>query len=84
MGIFMRTLQYNSDKKTMTENKIQNNVRQYKIGKFLCNITKYNFWICSGLQIFPFIFLRMNMWDFWAHLFHWASNNPTKKISSLK
>ncbi len=39
----------------MTESKIQNNVRQYKIGKFLCDITKYDFWICGVLQVFPFV-----------------------------
>jgi hypothetical protein len=42
MGIFVSTLRHNSDKKNVMENKIQNNVRQYKIGEFLCNITKYN------------------------------------------
>jgi hypothetical protein len=55
MGIFVSTLRHNSDKKTVTENKIQNNVRQYEIGKFLCNITKYNFWICGVLQVFPLL-----------------------------
>ncbi len=53
MGIFVSTLQHNSNKKTVTENKIQNNVRQYEIGKFLCDITKYDFWICGVLQVFP-------------------------------
>ncbi len=53
MGIFVSTLRHNSDKKTVTENKIQNNVRQYKIGKFSCDITKYDFWICGVLQVFP-------------------------------
>jgi len=56
MGIFVSMLQHNSDKKTVTENKIQNNVRQYKIGNFLCNITKYDFWMCGVSQVFP-IFL---------------------------
>jgi hypothetical protein len=49
MGIFVSMLQHNSDKKNVTENKIQNYVWQYKIGKFLCNITKYDFWICGVL-----------------------------------
>ncbi len=53
MGIFVSTLRHNSDKKTVTENKIQNNVRQYKIGEFLCDITKYDFWICGVLHFFP-------------------------------
>jgi hypothetical protein len=53
MGIFVSTLRHNSDKKTVMENKIQNNVRQYKIGKFSCDITKYDFWICGVLQVFP-------------------------------
>jgi hypothetical protein len=54
MGIFVSTLRHNYDKKTVTENKIQNNVRQYKIGKFSFDITKYDFWICGVLQVFPF------------------------------
>ncbi len=37
MSIFVSTLRHNSDKKTVTENKIQNNVQQYKIGKFSCD-----------------------------------------------
>jgi hypothetical protein len=53
MGIFVSTLRHNSDKKNLTENKIQNNVRQYKIGEFSCDITKYDFWICGVLQVFP-------------------------------
>jgi hypothetical protein len=53
MGIFVSMLRHNSDKKTVMENKIQNNMRQYKLGNFLCNITKYDFWICGVLQIFP-------------------------------
>ncbi len=53
MGIFVSTLRHNSNKKTVTENKIQNNVLQYIIGKFSCNITKYNFWICGVLLVFP-------------------------------
>jgi hypothetical protein len=57
MGIFVSILRHNSDKKTVTENKIQNNVRQYKIGKFSCDITKYDFWICGILQVFPKIYL---------------------------
>jgi hypothetical protein len=56
MGIFVSTLRHNSDKKTVTENKKQNNVRQYKIGEFLCDITKYDFWICGILQVFPNLF----------------------------
>jgi hypothetical protein len=52
MGIFVSMLRHNSDKKNVTENKIQNNVRQYKIGEFSCDITKYNFWICGVLQVF--------------------------------
>ncbi len=56
MGIFVSMLRHNSDKKNVTENKIQNNVRQYKIGKFLCGTTKHNFWICGVLQVFPFFF----------------------------
>ncbi len=59
MGIFVSTLRHNSDKKTTTENKIQNNVRQYKIGKFSCDITKYDFWISGVLQVFPNLFLIM-------------------------
>ncbi len=54
MGIFVSMLQHNSDKNNVTENKIQNNVRQYKIGKFSCDITKYDFWICGVLQVFPY------------------------------
>jgi hypothetical protein len=57
MGIFVSTLRHNSDKKNVTENKIQNNVRQYKIGKLSCDITKYNFWICGVLQVFPIEYL---------------------------
>jgi hypothetical protein len=52
MSTFMSTLRHNSDKKTVMENKIQNNVRQFKIGKFLCDITKYFFWICGVLHFF--------------------------------
>ncbi len=40
MGIFVSMLRHNSDKKTVMENKIQSNVRQYKIGKFLSDLTK--------------------------------------------
>ncbi len=53
MGIFVSTLRLNSNKKNMTENKIQNNARQYKIGEFSCYVTKYDFWICGILQVFP-------------------------------
>jgi hypothetical protein len=55
MGIFVSTLRHNSDKKTVMGNKIQNNVQQYKIGKFSCDITKYDFWICGILQVFPIL-----------------------------
>ncbi len=53
MGIFVSVVRHNCDQKTATENKIQNNVRQYKIGKYSCNITKYDFWICGVSQVFP-------------------------------
>ncbi len=54
MGIFVSAVRHNCDKKTATENKIQNNnVRHYKIGEYSCDITKYNFWICGVLQVFP-------------------------------
>jgi hypothetical protein len=56
MGIFVSMLRHNSDKKTVMENKIQNNVQQYKIGKFSCDITKYDFWICGILQVFPLLY----------------------------
>jgi hypothetical protein len=65
MGIFVSMLRHNSDKKNVTEIKIQNNVRQYKIGKFSCNVTKYDFWICGILQVFPSI-------SFW-YLYRWFS-----------
>ncbi len=61
MGIFVSTLQHNSDKKSVTENKIQNNVRQYIIGKFSCDTTKHNFWICGVLQVFPHLIDAENM-----------------------
>jgi hypothetical protein len=59
MGIFVSMLRHNSDKKTVTENKIHNNVRQYKIGKFLCDVTKYDFWICGVLQVFPLFYVYL-------------------------
>jgi hypothetical protein len=37
----------------VTENKKQINVPQYKKDNFLCDITKYDFWICCILQVFP-------------------------------
>ncbi len=61
MGIFVSMLQHNSDKKTVTENKIQNNVRQYKVGEFSCDITKYDFWICGVLQVFPLFFDHLSI-----------------------
>ncbi len=56
MGIFVSAVQHNCDQKIATENKIQNNVRQYKIGKYSCDITKYDFWICGVSQVFPSCF----------------------------
>jgi hypothetical protein len=53
MSIFVSAVRHNCDQKTATENKIQTNVRQYKIGKYSCDIIKYNFWICGVLQVFP-------------------------------
>ncbi len=45
MGIFVSAVRHNYNQKMVPENKIQNNVSQYKIGKYLCNITKYDFWM---------------------------------------
>ncbi len=54
MGIFVSAVRHNCDQKTATENKIQNNVRQYKIGKYSCDTTKkYDSWMCGVLQVFP-------------------------------
>jgi hypothetical protein len=53
MGIFVSTVRHNYDQKTATENKIQNNVRQYKIGEYSRDITKYDFFMCGVLQVFP-------------------------------
>jgi hypothetical protein len=35
MGIFVSMVRHNYDRKMATENKIQNDVRQYKIGEYL-------------------------------------------------
>ncbi len=55
MGIFVSAVQHNCDQKTATENKIQTNVRQHKIGEYLCDITKYDFWMCGVSQVFPIL-----------------------------
>ncbi len=34
MGIFVSAVRHNYDRKTATKNKIQNDVRQYKIGEY--------------------------------------------------
>ena len=38
---------------SLIKNKKQINVPQYKKDNFLCDITKYDFWICGVLQVFP-------------------------------
>ncbi len=53
MGIFVSVVQHNYDQKMVTENKIQINVSQYKIGEYSWDITKYDSSMCGVLQIFP-------------------------------
>ncbi len=53
MGIFVSVVRHNYDLKTVTENKIQINVSQYKIGEYSWDITKYDSSMCGVLQVFP-------------------------------
>jgi hypothetical protein len=61
MGIFVSVVRHNCDQKTAMENKIQNNVMQYKIGKYSCDIRS------GGAHKVPlkvvFVILKYYLWN---------------------